>query len=266
MRIALLQLQAEAGNVTANLASIDRAAREAKAKGAALLIAPELAVTGYGAGAAITALAEPRDGAQVAALQDSARKNGVAILAGFAERDGGTVYNSAVFADGGETEVYRKAFLYGDYEKGLFAAAAPEACIVNLSGLKVGVLICYDVEFPENVRRLAEAGADLVAVPTALPASDHAAFISGSVIPVRAFENQVHVAYANHCGADDNFAYAGLSRIAAPDGATLAVAGAALPDLLIVDIEPAAYAAAREANPYLEDLRQSALLRPAPAK
>ena len=164
-----------------------------------------------------------------------------------------------------ETRVYRKAFLYGDYEKRLFAAAAPEACIVECGGLKVGVLICYDVEFPENVRRLAQAGADLVAVPTALPASDHDAFISGSVIPVRAFENQVHVAYANHCGADDNFAYAGLSRIAAPDGATLAVADAALPDLLIADIEPQAYAAAREANPYLDDLRQSALRHSAAA-
>ena len=53
----------------------------------------------------------------------SARQNGIAILAGFAERDGDTIYNSAVFVDGGETRVYRKAFLYGDYEKSLFAAA-----------------------------------------------------------------------------------------------------------------------------------------------
>ena len=123
------------------------------------------------------------------------------------------------------------------------------------------MLICYDVEFPENVRRLAEAGADLVAVPTALPASDHAAFISGSMIPVRAFENQVHLAYVNHCGADRNFAYAGLSRIAAPDGRTLAVADAS-PALLFADIEPAAFAAAREANPYLEDLARSARRSP----
>ena len=90
-------------------------------------------------------------------------------------------------------------------------------------------------------------------MPTALPASDHAAFIAGSMIPVRAFENQVFVAYVNHCGADGAFAYAGLSRIAAPDGQTLAVADAS-PALLFADIEPAAYAAAREANPYLEDL------------
>ena len=265
MRIALLQFQAKPGDVAANLAAIDGAARMAKAAGAALVIAPELAVTGYGAGDAITALAEPREGAQVAALSQSARRNGLAVLAGFAERDGDAVYNSAVFADGNQTRVYRKAFLYGVYEKRLFAPAPPQACIVELNGLKVGMLICYDVEFPENVRRLAQAGADLVAVPTALPASDHAAFISGSIIPVRAFENQVHVAYANHCGADENFAYAGLSRIAAPDGRTLAAADAAL-CLLTADVEPAAYQAARDANPYLDDLQQSASRSSAAAK
>ena len=258
MRIALMQFQAEAGNVAANLAAIDKAARDASAAGAALLIVPELAVSGYGAGDAILALAEPRDGGQVAALRDSARRNNVAILTGFAERDGDTVYNSAVFVDGDRTRVYRKAFLYGGYEKGLFAAPAPQSCIVELGGLKVGVLICYDVEFPENVRRLAQAGADLVAVPTALPASDHAAFIARNVISVRAFENQVHVAYANLCGADANFAYAGLSHVVAPDGATLAAAGAE-PCLLIADINLEAYAAAREVNPYLDDLRQVTL-------
>ena len=258
MRIALLQFQAEPGNVAANLAAIAKAGHGAKAAGAALLIAPELAVTGYGAGDAITALAEPRDGRQVQALRDSACTYDIAILTGFAELDGDTVYNSAVFVDGERTRVYRKAFLYGGYEKGLFAAPAPQSCIVELGDLKVGVLICYDVEFPENVRRLAQAGADLVAVPTALPASEHAAFIARNVIAVRAFENQVHVAYANHCGVDENFAYAGLSHVAAPDGASLAAAGTE-PCLLIADIEPAVYAAAREVNPYLDDLRHVAL-------
>ena len=166
-----------------------------------------------------------------------------------------------------ETRVYRKAFLYGDYEKRLFAAATPQACIVDVSGLKVGVLICYDVEFPENVRRLAQAGADLVAVPTALPASDHEAFISGSIIPVRAFENQVHVAYANHCGADDNFAYAGLSRVAAPDGGDARRGERRPAQLLIADIEPAAYPMARDGQSLpRRPAAVGAHARPAPAK
>lgn len=120
---------------------------------------------------------------------------------------------------------------------------------------RIGILICYDVEFPENVRRLAQAGAHLVAVPTALPASGHAEFIARSMIPVRAFENQVFVAYVNHCGADDRFAYAGLSTIAAPDGTLLAAADETLESLLVTDLRPEAFAASAEANPYLRDLR-----------
>ncbi len=99
------------------------------------------------------------------------------------------------------------------------------------------------------------AGAQAVLVPTALPASDHAAFIARKMIPVRAFENQIFVAYVNHCGADDRFAYAGLSGIAAPDGTMLAEAGMHDEELLIADLLPQDYAASAAENTYLTDLR-----------
>ena len=155
-------------------------------------------------------------------LQAIAAETGIAIVAGFAEAADGVVYNSAVAVtpDGGR-HVYRKMHLYGDYEKSLFRPGDTAPPVFQIGGLKAGLLICYDVEFPEMVRHLALAGADLVLVPTALPASEHAAFIARSIIPVRAFENQVFVAYANHAGRDDAFAYAGLSGIAAPDGSDL---------------------------------------------
>jgi predicted amidohydrolase len=127
--------------------------------------------------------------------------------------------------------------------------------VFQIGGLKAGLLICYDVEFPEMVRHLALAGADLVLVPTALPASEHAAFIARSIIPVRAFENQVFVAYANHAGHDDAFAYAGLSGIAAPDGSDLIRASETGVSVLIAEIGPAAFSAVRAANPYLTDRR-----------
>ncbi len=256
MRIAALQLRAEAGNPAENLASIERAAGEAAAAGAVLLIAPELAVTGYGAGEAIGELAEGVDGPVVDRLAAIAQDAGIAIVCGIAERDGEDVYNSAVLVEpAGRRTVYRKSHLYGPYERGLFRPGPPSAVTANLGGLKVGMLICYDVEFPENVRRLAKAGVQLVLVPTALPAGDHAAFIAQRMIPVRAFENQLFVAYVNHCGADQRFAYAGLSAIAAPDGTILAQAGAGDEALLVADIDPAAYEGSRAANTYLEDLR-----------
>jgi predicted amidohydrolase len=256
MRLALLQMESVAGNTVANLDRIGAAAREASAAGAACLVVPELAVTGYGGGEAILRLAEPADGPQVAALARIAAETGVAVVAGFAEAADGIVYNSAVaVTPDGRRHVYRKLHLYGDYEKRLFRAGDAAPAVFELAGLRVGVLICYDVEFPETVRHLALAGVDLVLVPTALPAGDHAAFIATRIIPVRAFENQVFVAYANHAGNDGAFAYAGLSGVAAPDGSDLVRAAETGSAVLVADIEPGAFAAARAANPYLTDRR-----------
>lgn len=256
MRIAALQMQAVTGHVAANLARIEQAAVEAAEKGALLLVAPELAVTGYGAGEMIVDLAEPADGESVRRLGEIARRTGLAIVTGFAERAGDTVYNSALFIEAGKPAVvYRKSHLYGDYERSLFRPEEPSAAIIEFNGLKLGMLICYDVEFPENVRRLAKAGVQAVLVPTALPASDHAALIAQKMIPVRAFENQIFLAYVNHCGADERFAYAGLSGIAAPDGELIAKAGTQKEALLLAKIEPNDYLASAAANSYLADLR-----------
>lgn len=256
MRLAILQMQAKAGDVDANLARIEHAAQDAATRGAHLLVAPELAVTGYGAGEAMTALAEPANGPTAQRFAALSVRLGIAVVVGFAERDVDTVWNSALYVDGNRPPVvYRKAHLYGPYERGLFKPAPSSATIFEHRGVKTGILICYDVEFPETVRRLAQAGAALVIVPTALPVSDHSELIARKMIPVRAFENQVFVAYANHSGSDPLFSFAGLSVIAAPDGSLLAEAGTEGEALLIADIDPAAFAASADANTYLRDLR-----------
>jgi predicted amidohydrolase len=255
MRIAVLQMQAVAGDVKANLARIASAASDANSEGADLLVAPELAVTGYGAGDALRDLAEPADGGQVRALEAIAAGAGLAVIAGFAERAGDAIHNSAALVGHDAAPVvYRKSHLYGDYERALFVPGAPAATIAMVRGRRVGMLICYDVEFPENVRRLAVAGAEIVAVPTALPRGRFSSMIAERVIPVRAFENQVFVAYADHHGRDPLFAYAGLSQIAAPDGTALASAPADGDALLIADIDPGDYAHSRAENTYLRDL------------
>ncbi|EYR77376.1 carbon-nitrogen hydrolase family protein [Shinella sp. 838] len=256
MRIAALQMHAIAGDGEANIERIAAAAADAAAGGARLLVVPELAVPGYGAGeAAFGRLASPATGDVATRLGAIARDNALAIVAGFAEQDGTHVYNSALFTDGiGTNAVYRKSHLYGDYERAAFRTAAPASVMVELGGIRLGMLICYDVEFPENVRRLALAGADLVLVPTALPKGSSGTFIANHMIQVRAFENQVFVAYINHCGADDHFTYAGLSRIAAPDGKLLAEAPAEGETLLFAEIRPEDYAKSRAENTYLIDL------------
>lgn len=192
----------------------------------------------------------------MARLSEMAARNELTIVAGFAESDGDTIYNSAVLTDGsGEFAVYRKSHLYGPYERRWFSVEEPRAILADVDGMRVGMLICYDVEFPENVRRLAKAGADLVVVPTALPIGWSGSFIAEHMIRVRAFENQVFVAYINHCGADRNFAYAGRSHIAAPDGSLLADAPADEEALFFAEIVASAFDQSRAENTYLRDLR-----------
>jgi len=255
MKIAGFQMQPVVGDIAANLAKIEAAAEKAAAQGAELLIAPELALTGYGAADRFPRLATPAHGPVTHRLSEIANRHGVAIVAGFAEQTHEAVFNSAFFTDGkGQTTVYRKCNLYGPYERQWFRQEDKREVLAGVAGVRIGFLICYDVEFPENVRRLAKAGADLVVVPTALPKGWSGNFIAEHMIRVRAFENQVFVAYVNHCGADGLFAYAGLSRIAAPDGKLLAEAPADGETLIVAQVRPAAYAQSRSENTYLADL------------
>lgn len=255
MKIAILQMASVLGDLKANLRNIISAAKEASANAAELLIVPELALTGYGAGDDLKEKALAANCEDLNELCSASRKLNIAIVVGYSERAEGKHFNSATIIANGEILAnYRKCQLWADYEKSYFKAGAPSSIIAEYNGLRIGMLICYDVEFPERVRALARAGVDLIAVPTATEASYVATFIAQKVIPVRAFENQVFIAYVNHHANDGKFNYAGLSCVAAPDGAILVQAPAEGEALLFADIEPEKYQHLKAELPYLDDL------------
>lgn len=227
LTLALYQCAPMPLDVPANLQRLETAAQQAAQGGADVLVCPEMFLTGYNIGpAAVRQLAQAANGDYAQAVADIARRHAIALLYGYPELDEkGTVFNAAqwISAQGERCLNYRKTHLYGALDKSQFSPGMPAAGCVDLKGWRVGVLICYDVEFPENTRRLALGGAELIAVPTAnMPEFD---FVSSTMIPVRAYENQVYVAYANYVGAEGEVHYGGLSTIAAPDGALLAQAG-----------------------------------------
>jgi predicted amidohydrolase len=232
-----------------------RQAEVAAEAGAGLAIFPEMFLTGYNIGDAVFGLAEPANGPSAAAVEAIARESGMAILYGYPERFGKQVFNSAllIHPTRGAITNYRKTHLYGTEEKRLFAPG-DGLVVTELDGLKVGILICYDVEFPEAVRALAQAGAELIAVPTALIQPFD--IVARTLVPARAFENQVYVAYAGLCGREGNLGYCGLSCIVGPDGRDLARAGLD-PSLLSAEIDPAAISNGRLTNPYLSDRRSA---------
>jgi predicted amidohydrolase len=254
MRTALLQSSGRPGSVAENLKVLDETAGRAAAAGAGLLVTSELFLTGYAIGDGIARLAEPADGDAADAVAEIAGRHGLAVAYGYPERDGERVFNSVqlISADGTRLAGYRKTHLFGCFEREHFTPGEQPVVQAEVGGLTVGLMICYDVEFPENVRAHALVGTDLLLVPTAQMHPFQ--FVAESVVPVRAFENQLYVAYVNRVGQEGEFEFIGLSVLAGPDGTARARAGRA-EELLLADADPAFLAASREANPYLGDRR-----------
>jgi 5-aminopentanamidase len=254
MKIALYQGAGKPASVDENLEIIHRKALSAAEQDADLIIFPELFLSGYNIGKTVQKLAEQADGpaCQKAAL--IARKTNIAILYGYPERLNTDVYNSALLIDrnGNFCANYRKTHLFGSYERRFFKPGNVLA-ITELEGLNIGILICYDVEFPEAVRALTTAGAHLIAVPTAL--MKPYCRIAETVVPARAYESQVFVAYVNRIGAEGDMTYCGLSSIIGPDGNELLRASSTEDGVFFANVEPAANTAVRKENPVLLDRR-----------
>ncbi|MDX9665593.1 carbon-nitrogen hydrolase family protein [Pseudomonas sp. P5_152] len=254
MRVALYQCPPLPLDVAANLHRLQQLATEAK--GADLLVVPEMFLTGYNIGVdAVNVLAQVCNGEAAQQIAQIARTSGVAILYGYPERaEDGQIYNAVqlIDAQGERLCNYRKTHLFGDLDHSMFSAGEDDFPLVELNGWKLGFLICYDLEFPENARRLALAGAELILVPTAnmIPFD----FIADVTVRARAYENQCYVAYANYCGSEEQIHYCGQSSIAAPDGSRIAQAG--LDEALIVGtLDRQLMLDSRAANRYFLDRR-----------
>lgn len=265
MRIAVMQRASVRGNIEANLIELDRVASQAAAEGIHLLITPEMYVSGYNIGDDIARLAAEQPLERVGEI---AARHGLAILAGGPERieaagqgaqsddSSFAVANSAWFFDeqGVLRARHRKLQLFGEVDRTHFVAGDAPVTMLEYRGMRIAILICFDVEYPEAVRAAAFAGADVMAVPTAQ--MEPFGFVNEHVIRVRAWDNGVYVAYANQTGPDGSFDYVGLSVIASPFGEVLAQAGRDDDALLTATVDPAVLTAAREQNPYLAEVRR----------
>lgn len=252
MRIALDQCKPPL-SVAAGLAQIAAAARRAKGLGADLLIAPEMAVSGYNIGADRVALAA--QGALTEALQAIARATGIAILAGLPEcGPDGRIYNAAHLADqsGQPLATCRKTHLYGEVDRTQFSPGADPFEPVDFMGWKIGIAICYDIEFPEVARTMAIKGAEVLLVPTAIMEPYRSSALR--IVPTRAEENGCYVAYADFTGSEPPFDYCGLSCICGPDGNDLARAGQG-EQMIFADLTKDHLAACRAVYTNLSDRR-----------
>ena len=199
MRVAVIQFAPRFGEVEANLKAIEEALDNLPAD---LVVLPELCTTGYQFRdrAELERYAEPASGPSLTRLRRAAAGCGGRLVVGFAEADRGAVYNSAALVGPEGTEgVYRKVHLFVD-EKELYEPGNLGFPVFDVGGVKVGMMVCFDWVFPESVRSLALAGAEVVA---------HAANL---VLPycqdamvTRAIENRVFTVTANRVRIRDRF-------------------------------------------------------------
>jgi predicted amidohydrolase len=227
--VAACQLALTVGDLDGNLAAGTAAVGEAAAAGARLIVLPELSDTGYvfsGPGEARHLAAPAGDSRTLRCWQQLAAAHSAVIAGGFCELAAdGRLYNSAAVVDGsGVLALYRKAHLW-DAEKLVFTPGAAPPPVVTLPFGRVGLMICYDLEFPEWVRLTALAGADLVAAPvnwpaTPVPAGERA----GEIIRAQANAamNGVFIAVADRCRAERGVSWVGGTVILGPDGYPLA--------------------------------------------
>jgi predicted amidohydrolase len=182
-----------------------------------LWVLPEFFASGYNFKTKKEAAkcAEKGDGPLSKILQAYAAKNDCAIVAGFPEKAGAKLYNSALFATAAKTRVYRKTHVFGG-EKRFFSAGDTGFWTENVKGVCVGVMICFDWFFPESARTLALKGAQVIAHPSnlVLPWAPEG-------MKIRSLENRVYSATADRVGSERGLGFIGQSQIVSPNGSLL---------------------------------------------
>ena len=244
VRIACHQLAPVVGELDANRAAALAAIDAAAAAGARVVVLPELVSSGYVLRDAEEArsLAEPADGPTLAGWAERAASYELVVAGGFAELGtDGRLYNSAALVDAsGVRAVYRKAHLW-DREKLFFAPGDELPPVVDTAHGRIGLVVCYDLEFPEWTRGVALRGAELLCVPTnwpreVRPAGERPMEVMRAM--VAASTNRIVVAACDRCGTERDVDWVAGSAIAGPDGWLLAgPPAAAAPQLLLADAD-----------------------------
>lgn len=197
-------------------------AETAKMAGADLLVCPEMIMTGYAIGIHKLRHYDYNDQQNwTLSIARIAQKNRIAIVYGFPDYERGpAIYNACQFiSEQGEVLAqYAKTHLFGELDRAQFSAGPIIGGNFIWRGWRVGMLICYDIEFASAARTLAQQGLDLLVVPTAN--MKHFDQVPQILVPARAYENNCYVVYANAVGQEsidgECIDYGGLSTVASP--------------------------------------------------
>jgi omega-amidase len=217
------QFEVTPGDVERNLEKVEKSFPDFKGKGCGLLVLPEMWSSGFDY-PSLTRIAK-KTPAVIDILSEWARRYNMVLVGSLPELDDGTVYNTSyvIDSDGRLKGQYRKVHLFSlSREDDHFGrGVSPLVCSTTLG--KIGVMICYDLRFPELARRLALDGAEILCISAQWPVSriDHWSLL----LRARAVENQLFAVGCNGCGKEGKLHYGGTSAIISPTAIVLAEAG-----------------------------------------
>jgi NAD+ synthase len=221
LSIALAQVNPTVGNIPGNLELVRRTRDAAAARGADLVVFPELVLVGYPPEDLVLrpALVEAA-AAALETLQADSTNGGPGIVVTLPYRSNGCLHNAVALVADGQVDLRFKHELpnYGVFDEKRVFAAGPLPAPVTFRGLKIGLPICEDIWFPRVTEHLARAGAELMLVPNGSPFEVDKFARRVELARERAAESRVPLAYINQVGGQDELVFDGGSFVVNADG------------------------------------------------
>ena len=256
MKLALVSARPHLADKAKNIAIMENAIKKTKAD---IYIFGEFFLQGDRCRDEIRDLAEPVDGPSIAHMKQVARQKHCYIVFGMPLKDetvDGLTHNTAVLVHpNGTVDLYKKWFLpnAGPFEEKIFFDQGELLPVFQTEYCKIGMLICYDLNFPEISKALALQGADLLICISASPSTTRKYF--ETLMPARALENTVFLAYVNLVGTQDDLVFWGGSQVYDPLGNLLVKAPYFKESIVTCDINLNDLEPARARRTVLRDIR-----------
>lgn len=256
MKTALISMRPKIADKKSNIQKMEKHITKTKAD---MYVFGELSLTGYPIKDEIRNLAENINGPSIKQLKKIAEKNKCYLVFGMPLKDGkveGLIYNSAVMIHpNGKVDTYNKWFLptFGPFEEKIFFDEGENINIFKTKFGKIGIIVCYDLFFPELCKAYALQGADIIICLSATPSVNRKYF--ETLIPARAIENTVFMIYVNIVGTQEDLVFWGGSQVYDPLGNLVVKAPYFKESIVTCDLDFKSIKIARANRPVIRDIR-----------
>lgn len=256
MKVALISMRPKIADKKTNLKIMEKYILKTSAD---FYIFGEITLTGYRCKDELRDLAEPVNGSSIKFMKKIAKNKNCYIVFGMPLKNSeveGIIHNSAVLIHpSGKVDIYNKWFFpnFGPFEEKLFFDGGENITVFNTKFGKVGIIICYDLFFPELCRAYSLQGADIIICLSASPSTTRRYF--EQLLPARAIENTTFFIFANLVGTQEDLVFWGGSQIYDPLGNLLTKSPYFKESIITCEIDLKQIKRARSNRPVIRDIR-----------